>query len=162
LILKREEGGRAGLPGHSLHAIAVVDSGHRRNHEAQGQQPLKEAGALAAVLRRQALGQIKRHHDADEPGAGALQKTPEEQRLIAVGERDDRNAGYERQPAQDHQGLAAHPVGQQAGEQSGEHAAQQHRGHDHRELRGGEAGGCFEIRQRAADDADVDAVEQAA
>ena len=65
-------------------------------------------------------------------------------------------------PAQDHERLASHPVRQQAGEQRREHAAQQHRRHDDRELAGVQFGRGFEVRQRAADDADIDAVEQAA
>ena len=162
LILEGEERGGIGGSGHGLDAIAVIDAHQRRGHDAQREQPLKDGRALAAARCGQALGQIERNHHADESAADALQQAAEKQRPVAVRKRDHGNAGDEGEAAEDHQRLAAHPVGQQAGKERGEDAAQQHRRHNDRELRGGQARSGFKIGQRAADDADIDAVEQAA
>ncbi len=77
-------------------------------------------------------------------------------------QRDDGDAGDKCDAAQRHQRLASHPVGQQPGYQRGDDAAQQNRGDDDRKLFRIQVRSGFEIRQRAADDADVDAVQQAA
>ena len=134
----------------------------RGGHDAERQQPLENAGALAAVRRTQALREIERDDHADQPGADALQQAAEDQRPVAVRERDHGNAEHKEDAAERHQGLAAHPVGEQAGEQRGDHAAQQHGGHNERKLAGVQAGGGLQIGQRAGDDADIDAVKQAA
>ena len=47
---------------------------------------------LPAIPCRQALGQIERNDDADEPAADALQQASEKQRPVAVREGDHRNA----------------------------------------------------------------------
>ncbi len=65
---------------------------------------------------RQTLCEIERDYDADESAADALQEPSEEERAVAVGEGDDRDADDEGDAAEDHQGFAAHPVGEQAGE----------------------------------------------
>ncbi len=72
------------------------------------------------------------------------------------------NADDEGKAAQNHQRLAAHPVGEQPGEEGRDHAAEQYGRDDDRKLTSVESGGCLQIGQRAADDADVYAVKQAA
>ena len=111
---------------------------------------------------RQALGKIQRNHHADESAADALQQPAEEQRFVSVREGDDRNTDDKRDAGENHQRLAADPVGQQPGEQCGNDAAQQHRRNNDRQLRGVQARGCLQVWQRAADDAHIDAVQQAA
>jgi hypothetical protein len=54
------------------------------------------------------------------------------------------------------------PVRKQTGEERREDGAQEDRGYDCRKLAAGEARGRLEIRQSSADDADIDAVQQAA
>ena len=84
----------------------------------------------------EALGQIERNDHADQPAAHALEQAAEEERAIAVGERNHGNAEDEGEAAEDHQRLAAHPVGEHAGKERGEDAAQQHGRDDDGELGG--------------------------
>ena len=121
----------------ALHAIAVVHADQGCRHDAEGEQPLEDSGALAAARCARALGQVERNHHADESAADALQQAAKEQRPVAVRKGDDRNADDEGEAAENHQRLAAHPVGQQAGKERGEDAAQQHGRHDDGKLRGG-------------------------
>ena len=86
--------------------------------DAERQQPLKDARTLAAIRCRQTLRQIERNHHADQAGANALQQAAKNQRLIAVRERNHRNADDKQHAAKRHQELASHPVGQRAGKQS--------------------------------------------
>ena len=51
-------------------------------------------------------------------------------------ERDDGNAEDEGHSAQDHERLSAHPVGEHAGEERGNHAAEKHCCNDDRKLAG--------------------------
>ena len=53
-------------------------------------------------------------------------------------------------------------IGQRAGEQGGDHAAEEHGGDDDGKLARIQARRCLEIRQSARDDADIHAVEQSA
>ena len=64
---------------------------------------------------RQALRQIQRDDHTDQAGADALQEAAKNQRLVAVRERDHRNADDEQHAAEGHQKLASHPVGERAG-----------------------------------------------
>ena len=162
VIFEVEERLGAGGLGDRLHAIAEVDAHERGSEDAQGEQPLEDAGALAAAGGGEALSQVERDDDADESAAHALQETAEEERAVALREGDDGDAEDEGEAAEDHERLAAHPVGEQAGEEGGEDGAQQHRGDDDGELRGGQMRGGLEVGKRTADDAHVDAVEQAA
>ena len=63
-------------------------------------------------------------------------RRPKKQRGVAVGKGDDGNAEDKDRAAEDHQRLAAQPVGEQTGKQGGEDAAQQHGGDDDGELAG--------------------------
>ena len=162
MVLEAEERRGVGDAGHRLDAVAEVDSDQSRGDDAEGEQPLEDAGALSAAGGGEALGEVERDHNADEAAADALEQAAEEERAVTLREGDDRDAKDEGDTAEDHERLAAHPVGEHAGEERGEDAAQQHGGDDDGELSGGESGGGFQIRERAADDAHVDAVEQTA
>jgi hypothetical protein len=61
-----------------------------------------------------------------------------------------------------HEGLAADPIREQAGEERGDDATKEHSGDDDGDLTAVEAGSGFEIRERAANDAYVNAVEKTA
>jgi hypothetical protein len=130
----------------------------------EDQHPLKHARTLAPVFRAEAFGEVERNHDADETAADALQQPARHERAITVRERDHRDTDHEEHPAEDHHFLAAHPVGEHAGKERGDGAAQEHGRDDEGQLAGGEAGvgRRLHVRIRAGDDADVDAVEQAA
>ena len=104
--------------GHFLDAPAEIKSNHRRRDDAERKQPLKNTCAFAAIRRREALGQIQRHHDADKSAADALQQPTENQRAVTVRERDGRHAGHEKQPAKNHHRFAAEKIRERAGEQS--------------------------------------------
>ena len=112
--------------------------------------------------RRRGIRRGRRDDDADESAADALEQASEEEGRVAVGKGDNRNAEGEGDAAENHEGLAAEPVGEEAGKEGGEDAAEQHGGDDDGELGGREVGGGLEIGERSADDADVDAVEEAA
>ena len=65
------------LPGRRLDAVDVFgrpQADQRGGDQPQREQPLEDGRALAAVLGGQALGQVQRHHDADETAAHALQE----------------------------------------------------------------------------------------
>ena len=162
MVLEAEERRGVAQPCHGRHAIAEIHPNQRRGHDAQRQHPLEDRGAFPPARRRQALGQVERNHNADQPAAHPLQQPPEEQRPIAVRERDHRNAHDKSASAHDHQRLAPHPIGQQPGKQRGKHAPQQHRGHDRRKLRGRKPRSRRQVRVGSADDAHVDPVEQPA
>ena len=162
MVFEREERAGVAEAGDSVDAIAEVDADKRGSDDAEGEQPLEDAGSFAARRSGKTLGEVEGDDDADEPAAHALEQPAEEERRVSVRERDDGNAEDEGQTAEDHQGLAAHPVGEHTGEEGGENAAEQDRGHDDGELRRIQLGGGFKIGQRAADDAHVDAVEQSA
>ena len=147
---------------HGFNAIAEEDADECGHDDAEGEHPLKDAGSLAARGGGEALGEIERDDDADEAAAHALQESAEEERGVSLRESDDGDAEDECSAAENHERLAAHPVGEEAGEERGEDAAEQDGRDDDGELRRVELRGGFEIRQRAADDADIDAVEQAA
>ena len=85
----------AGSPSFATSSTRITEehADDGRGHDAECQQPLEDARSLAAVRRRQALRQIQRHHHTDQAGADALQEAAQNQRLIAVRERDDGNAG---------------------------------------------------------------------
>ncbi len=125
-------------------------------------QPLEGARALASILGRQAFRQVEGNHHAHQASADALQQAAEKQRPESVGKGDHGNANDKNRSTDHHQGLASQPVGKQPGKQGGEDAAQQHRGNNDRELAGVQAGGGFQVRQRAADDADIHSIEQPA
>ena len=162
LVLEGEKRGGVRRERHRLHAVAVIHADQGRDHDAEGEHPLKDSGALAAAGGRKAFGKVERNDDADQSAGHALEQTAEEQRAVSVRQRDDGDADDKGGSAEDHERLAAHPVGQEAGEESGEDRAQQHGRHDGGELRGGEVRGGFEVGICARNDAHVDAVEQAA
>ncbi len=122
----------------------------------------KMAVPLPRVEAEKAFGKIERDDHADEACADPLQQAAQKERFVTLRQRDDRDADDKKQAAEDHEWLAADPVRDEAGKKSGDHAAQQHRGHDRRELAWGKVRSRLEIRDRAADDAHVHAVEQAA
>ncbi|KAG0758889.1 hypothetical protein G6F22_019521 [Rhizopus arrhizus] len=126
--------------------MCVVQADQRRQHQADGQQQLEHGRTAPASFGAEHFGQ--------------------QQRRVARGQRHDRDRRGEQQAGQQHRAAAADQVGDHAGEQRGQHAAQQHRRHDEAELLAAElprvAGGGFEIGQGAGDDADIDAVQQAA
>ena len=95
LILEGKDRSGIGDLDDCFDAIAVVNADQRRRDDAERQQPLEDAGSFAAIRCREALRQVQRHHDADEAAADALQQPPEEQRPIAMRERNDRNADDE-------------------------------------------------------------------
>ncbi len=101
---------------HRIHAIAEVHAHKRRRHNAQRQHPLEDRGAFAATRRSEALGQVKRNHNTDQSAACALQQPSEQQRPVALRQRNHRNAHDECASTYDHERLAAHPVSQQTGE----------------------------------------------
>ena len=70
--------------GDVLHPGAEIKADDRRGDDAEREQPLENPRAFAAIRRRQAFGQIQRHHHADQSAADALQQAPENQRAIAV------------------------------------------------------------------------------
>ncbi len=142
--------------------VAVIDADEGSGDDAEREQPLKDTGALAAVRSAEAFGEVERDDDADQAAADALQQASEEERAVAVREGDHGDAGDEGETAERHERFAAEAVGEEAGEEGGEDAAEQDGGDDDGELAGVEAGGGFEVGKRTADDADVDAVEQAA
>ena len=108
------------------------------------------------------FGEIKRNDDADQSGADALQQPAKNQRPVTVRQRNYRNADDEQNAAQRHHFFSPQPIRQQAGEQSGNDAAEQNRGDDERQLPGAQTGRGFKIRQRAGNDAHVHAVKQPA
>ena len=142
-------------------AVAKVDANECGNDEAEGEHPLEDARALAAGRGGEALGEVERDDNADKSAARALEEASEEEGRVPMRESDDRNAEDEGRAAEDHQGLAAHPVGKEAGKESGEDAAEEDGGDDDGELRRVELRGGLEVGQCAADDADIDSVEQA-
>ena len=96
------------------------------------------------------------------PPLTPCRRRPKKQRAEPVRKCDDRNAQNKDRPADHHQRLASQPVGEQTGKERGDNAAQQHGCDDDRELAGVESRGRFQVRQCAADDADIHPVEQAA
>ncbi len=149
-----------------IHRVRVVQADDRRQHQSDGQQQLEHRRAAPAPFRREHFGQVQRHHHADQAAAHALQQPAEQQWCIAGGQRHDRNAEGEQQAGQEHRAAPADQIRDGAGEQRRKHAAQQHRRHHEAELLAGEMpadrGRGLQVRQRAGDDADVDAIEQAA
>ena len=132
-----------------------------RGDNPQRKEPLEETGAFAAIRGFEAFGEIKRDDHSDETGADALQQTTEYQRAETVGQGNHRDAQHEEQSAGDHHRLAPEPVGEHAGEERGDDAAEQHRRDDEGKLARVKAGGRFQIRKRACDDPDIDAIKQA-
>ena len=123
---------------------------------------MENTGSLAAVEANEALGEIQRHDHADESAAHALEQAPEEQRAVSVRERDDRDADDESEPLRIISGLrpiqsASIPANSVEKTLPSSTAATMMES-----CPAFKPGGGFEIRQRAADDADVDSVEQAA
>ena len=110
----------------------------------------------------QTFREIQRNNDSDQTGTGALQQASEDQRTVPVRQGNYGDADDEHDAADRHEPLAAHPVGQQAGEESGDDAAQEHGRHDDGEFVPIQARGRFQIGKGARDDAHVDAVKQAA
>ncbi|MNI56300.1 hypothetical protein D3C73_1112940 [compost metagenome] len=149
-----------------VHGMRVVQADQRGQHQADGQQQLEHRRAATAPLGAEHFGQVQRDDHADQATADTLQQAPQQQRGVARRKRHDRDAGGEQDAGQQHRTATADEVGDHAGEQRGQHAAQQHRGDDETELLAAElpgvAGGGFKVRQGAGDDADVDAVQQAA
>ena len=94
--------------------------------------------------------------------AHPLEQAAEQQGNVAVGQGNHGNADDEEQARSGHEGLAAHPVGQEAGSQRGDGAARQDGGDHEGELAGIKAGGRLQVGEGAGDDADVYPVEKAA
>ena len=157
----REESLGIGDPGECSDAITEIDSDESRDDDAEGEHPLEDAGSLTSRRCGEALGEIEGNDDADEAAAHSLQEPTEEQRSVSVREGDDRDADDEGGSAEDHERLASHPIGEYSGEERGEDGAQKHGRDDNGELRGIELGCGFEVGERAADDADIESVEQA-
>ena len=89
-------------------------------------------------------------------------RRPKKQRNEPMREGNDGDAQNEDRPADHHQRLASQPICEQAGKQGGDHASQQHGCDNDRQLAGIESRGSLEVRQCAANDADIHSVEQAA
>ncbi len=149
-----------------IHRVCVVQADQRRQHQPDGQQQLEHRRAPPASFRCQYLRQVQRHHHADQASAHALQQAAEQQRRVARGQRHHRNAEGEKQAGQEHRAAPSDQIRDGAGEQRRQHAAEQHRRHHEAQLLAGEVpadgGGGFQVGQRAGNDADVDAVQQAA
>ena len=95
--------------------MAEIQADKRRGDDAQRQQPLKNARALATIGSIKTFRKIERHHDADESGADALQQPAQNQRFVALRQRNHRDADDKQNAAQCHHFFAPQPVGQQAG-----------------------------------------------
>ena len=117
LILEPKQRCRVCCACHRLDTVTEIDAHHRRRHDSQRQQPLEGAGSLAPVARRQTLRQIQWNHHADQPAAHALKQPSEEKRPIPLRKGNHRNAHNERKSAENHQRLAAQPVGEHSREQ---------------------------------------------
>jgi len=162
VVFEVEDGGGVGDSGDGGDAIAEVNADEGGGEDAESEEPLEDAGAFAAGRGGEAFGQVKWHDDADDAAADALQEAAEEERTVTVREGDHGDANDEGEAAEDHERLAAEKVGEHAGEQGGDDTAEEDGGNDDGKLARVEAGGGFEIRERATDDADVDAIKQAA
>ena len=99
--------------GDGLYAVAVIDADNCCCDDTQRQEPLENAGPLAACGCRETLGQIERHHHSNQTATDTLQQPSEEERPIAMRKCDDRNADNKSDPTERHQGPAADPVSQQ-------------------------------------------------
>jgi hypothetical protein len=77
-------------------------------------------------------------------------------------ESDDRNAEDEGDAADDHERLAPQPVGDETGKQRRNGAPEQYGGDDDGKLARRQLRGSFQVRQRAANDSNIDTIEQAA
>ncbi len=162
LLCKRQ---RAHRFGGGIHRMCVVQPDQCGQHQANGQQQLEHCRTPATSLGTEDLGQVQRHHHADQATADALKQAAQQQRGVAGRQRHDRDGGGEQQAGQQHRTAATDQVGDHAGEQRGQHAAQQYRRHHEAELLAAElpgvAGRCLQVGQGTGDDADVDAVQQA-
>ena len=161
MVLEVKQRGGIAQSLHRRHLVAEVHAHQRRRHNAEGQQPLEHSGSFSPVGSGKALGKVKRNHHADQPAADSLQQTAAEQSPISSRERNHRDAEDERNAAENHQRLAAHPVGKHPSEQRGEDAAQQHSRHNFRELGRGQIRRGIQVGKRSANNAYVDAVQQA-
>ena len=117
--------------GNCRHAMAVIDADDCCRKDAQGQEPLESSCAFSAILRGQALRQVERNQDAHESSADALQQAAKEGDE-AVRECDDRILRTKIAPLMTMSGFASQPVGEQAGEERRDNAAQQHGGDNDR------------------------------
>ncbi|MNL06545.1 hypothetical protein D3C87_1271840 [compost metagenome] len=124
LVLGREDGGDAARFRQRLrrlrgrfHRLRLHQADQGGGHQADGQQQLEQGGAASTLLRGQAFSQVQRHDDADQAATDALQQTAQQQRRVAVGQRDQRDAGAEQGAGQEHHPAPAQEVGQGAGEQ---------------------------------------------
>ena len=88
LKVKMRSGGAGALYGDD--AIGVVDADEGGGDDAEGKQPLEDAGAFAADVGGEALCEVERDDDADEAAGDALEEAAEKERDVAVRERDER------------------------------------------------------------------------
>ena len=147
---------------HFFDAKTEIHAHQGRRRDAEREQPLKDAGALAATRCRKTLRQIERNHHPDQSGTNALQQAANNQRLIAVRESNDWNADDEQNTAKSHEELAPHPISQRAREQSRDDAAEEDCCDHGRKLARIQTGSRFQIGQCAGNNADVYSVQQAA
>ena len=92
MILEHEERARVAETRHGIDAIAEIDTDKGGGDDAEGQQPLEDAGSFAASGRGEALGEVERDDDADESTAHALEEPAEEERCVSVRKRYDQDA----------------------------------------------------------------------
>ena len=99
--------------------VDIEGAGHGGQCDADGEEELEEAGALAARGCRKALGEVERHDHGDESSGGALKEASGEQQREFLGYADDADGEHEHQCGDDHQLLTTEKVGQRAGNDRG-------------------------------------------
>ncbi len=147
---------------HFIDAIGEIHANDSRRDDTEGQKPLENSGAFAAIGRAEAFGQIERDDHANKPRADALQQSAQDQRSVALCQRDDRHTQHKHDPADRHQPFAPQPISQHPGEQRRNHAPQQHRRNNEGKLARSQPRGRLQIWKRTADDSDIHAEKQSA
>ena len=103
--------------GDFVHADAEIHADDRCRDDAQREQPLENAVPLPRLAAPRHSARYSGTTTPIKPALTPCNSRPKTSGVVAVSQRDDRDADHKQHAAEGHHLLAAHPVRQHAGEQ---------------------------------------------